>query len=593
MTRARKLLLSLIILVSVAAGWAVVRVASYAPAPAPAARADRLGYPWRGVFHVHSTASDGSGTVDEIMAAAARAGLDFVVLTDHNVRAAERPPSAWYGDVLLIVAEEISTEEGHLLALQVPPHRYRFGPTARQALADIRREGGWALIAHADHAWQQWRGGQAGSEGLEVVNLAAAWSRQTGGSRAVTIGESLVDGDAAALRLLGYRWPTLQRWDARTALHNEAGILPRRLVAIAAADAHGPFLGPVPSYGDTLGALATLVFSDRSPQQERAAGDVAATERRLMAALRAGRAAVVTTALGEVAAFSFVAETTAGGVRMGDIAAFESGPWHLQVLFDAGEPGEIVLLRDGEVVQRAAGRRLEAVAEDPGTYRVEVYRDAVEGRDAGGPPWLVSNPIYVWPAMARAAARVRPVPPLPAPPVTRDLLPEARFAADGRGVVANAVEAGSVPRWRFEMARPSTFDAFAAMAWRPDTPLDWSDAEGIVIELHARRPLRVNLEVRAFGADGETGSWAHSVLALPDSEAVAIPWSGFREPWSEDLSAAQVADPRSAEAAFPRSPEAADLTRVNGLFLVVTPLLLQDGESAELELRRLGLYGER
>ncbi|MGD8328125.1 MAG: CehA/McbA family metallohydrolase [Acidobacteriota bacterium] len=585
MTRARKLLLSLIILAVAAAAWMVVRVARYAPAAAPEVRADRLGYPWRGAFHVHSTASDGSGTVDEIMAAAARAELDFVVLTDHNVRAAERPASAWYGDVLLITAEEISIEEGHLLALQVPPHRYRFGPTARQALADIRREGGWALIAHADHAWQQWRGGQAGTEGLEVVNLAAAWSRQGGVSRALTVGESLIGGDVAGLRLLRYRWPMLQWWDARTALRNDAGLLPRRLVAIAAADAHGPFVGPVPSYADTLGALATLVFNDRSPEQERATGDVATIERKLMEALRAGRAAIVTTALGDVATFSFTADSALGSARMGDTAAFEAGPWRLRVQFDAGEPGEIVLLRDGEVVQRAAGSKLEAVADTPGTYRVEVYREAVGGRAVGGPPWLVSNPIYVWPAAARAAARVRPVPPLPAPPVTRDLLAAARFEANERGVVANVVEGVDMPRWRFEMARPNTFDAFAAMAWRPGSPLDWSAADGVVIELRARRPLRVNLEVRARAAGGQTESWTHSVLALPDSRAVAIPWSGFREPWSEDLSAERVAEPRR--------PTAADLTRVNGVFLVVTPLLLQDGETGELELRRLGLYGER
>jgi hypothetical protein len=585
MARARKLLLSLIILAVAAAGWAVVRVARYAPAPAPAARADRLGYPWRGVFHVHSTASDGSGTVDEIMAAAARAGLDFVVLTDHNVLAAERPASAWYGDVLLIAAEEISTEQGHLLALQVPPHRYRFGPTARQALADIRREGGWALIAHGAHAWQPWRGGKGQTKGLEVVNLAAAWSRQSGGERALTVGESLIDADAAALRLLRDRWPMLVSWDARTAFQRGYGHQPRQYVAIAAADAHGPFVGPVPSYADTFGALSTLVFIDSSPEEARREGDVGQTERQLMGAVRAGRAAVETTALGEVAAFSLTAESSAGVATMGEVVASEAGPWRLRVVFDAGEPGDIVLLRDGEEIRRASGAMLEEPVPMAGTYRVEVYRDEVAGQDAGGPPWLLSNPIYIWSEGARSLARVYPVPPLPAPPITRELLAEARFEANGRGVAGNSVAGEGALRWRFEMPVPSTVDAFAAMAWRPDAPLDWSGAEGMVIELRARRPLRVNLEVRALADDGETESWTHSVLALPGGEAVGIPWNGFREPWSENLSAAQVADPRRTTAA--------DLTRVRGVFLVVTPLLLQDGETGELELRRLGLYGER
>jgi len=37
-----------------------------------------------GAYHVHSARSDGSGTVDDIAAAAARAGLRFVLLTDHG-----------------------------------------------------------------------------------------------------------------------------------------------------------------------------------------------------------------------------------------------------------------------------------------------------------------------------------------------------------------------------------------------------------------------------------------------------------------------------------------------------------------------------
>ena len=38
----------------------------------------------RGAYHVHSSRSDGTGTVDEIAAAAARAGLQFVIITDHG-----------------------------------------------------------------------------------------------------------------------------------------------------------------------------------------------------------------------------------------------------------------------------------------------------------------------------------------------------------------------------------------------------------------------------------------------------------------------------------------------------------------------------
>src|ERR1700750_1490286 len=37
-----------------------------------------------GVIHIHTIRSDGRGTPDEVAAAAARAGLKFIVLTDHG-----------------------------------------------------------------------------------------------------------------------------------------------------------------------------------------------------------------------------------------------------------------------------------------------------------------------------------------------------------------------------------------------------------------------------------------------------------------------------------------------------------------------------
>src|SRR5437660_1084547 len=46
-----------------------------------------------GILHVHTTRSDGGGTVDEVAAAAARAGLAFVIFTDHGdgTRAPDAP----------------------------------------------------------------------------------------------------------------------------------------------------------------------------------------------------------------------------------------------------------------------------------------------------------------------------------------------------------------------------------------------------------------------------------------------------------------------------------------------------------------------
>ena len=64
--------------------------------PPPAGGAAEL----RGAYHVHTTASDGRGTLAEVARAAREAGLHFIVVTDHNLRVPDRPE---YLDGVLVV----------------------------------------------------------------------------------------------------------------------------------------------------------------------------------------------------------------------------------------------------------------------------------------------------------------------------------------------------------------------------------------------------------------------------------------------------------------------------------------------------------
>jgi len=69
-------------------------------------------------IHVHSTCSDGTATVPEIVEAARASGRDVVVLTDHDtMRARELGHEGWHDSVLLLVGEEVSPKGGHYLAL--------------------------------------------------------------------------------------------------------------------------------------------------------------------------------------------------------------------------------------------------------------------------------------------------------------------------------------------------------------------------------------------------------------------------------------------------------------------------------------------
>src|SRR2546421_2098031 len=92
------------------------------------------------VIHVHSTYSDGTGTVPQIARAAARAGVDVVLLTDHDtLEARRRGEERWYGDVLVLVGEEVSpTDRDHFLAFGIEREigRRLSGPEICRAVED-------------------------------------------------------------------------------------------------------------------------------------------------------------------------------------------------------------------------------------------------------------------------------------------------------------------------------------------------------------------------------------------------------------------------------------------------------------------------
>jgi predicted metal-dependent phosphoesterase TrpH len=103
-------------------------------------------------LHMHTTASDGIGTPQEVLDQARRLGdLDVIAITDHDtLEGALRARDMWSSGAYpfdLIVGEEISTREGHLLALfierRVPP-----GLSIERSIERVHEQGGLAIVAH-------------------------------------------------------------------------------------------------------------------------------------------------------------------------------------------------------------------------------------------------------------------------------------------------------------------------------------------------------------------------------------------------------------------------------------------------------------
>src|SRR5215216_6754019 len=102
------------------------------------------------VVHLHSTYSDGTGTVRQIARAGRRVGADVVLLTDHDTLAAKRKgEEGWYGDVLLLVGEEVSPRRrNHYLAFGIDEEIDHSELDAAGICRAVRAAGGFGFAAH-------------------------------------------------------------------------------------------------------------------------------------------------------------------------------------------------------------------------------------------------------------------------------------------------------------------------------------------------------------------------------------------------------------------------------------------------------------
>lgn len=106
----------------------------------------------RADVHMHSTYSDGLGTIEHILAFVSKQQeLDVIAITDHDtVEGALRARDLVHKQDCtfdLIVGEEVSTREGHLLTLfiekRIPP-----GLSVERSIELAHEQGGIAIIAH-------------------------------------------------------------------------------------------------------------------------------------------------------------------------------------------------------------------------------------------------------------------------------------------------------------------------------------------------------------------------------------------------------------------------------------------------------------
>jgi len=526
LTKARTLLVCVVLL----AAGAALRVLLWHPfevrGPEPPDSHRRAS----GVVHVHSVHSDGVGDVDEIVAAAKRARLDFVIITDHNDF--DLKPQERYADgVLVIVGTEISTRSGHVLGLGVPEPTFRFTDDAAEVFEDIDHLGGFAMVAHpmspeSDFQWRGWD--LPGGWGIELLNGDSQWRAAPWPAVIASLINYPLDSSYALLNVLTLPDEARRRWDRL--------LTTRDVPMVVGSDAHGGVrLGsqmtvPVPSYEALFRLAQNHVLLD-----EPLSGDAVRDAAAIVSSLGRGRGYVALDALAAGSGFFFNAERGSQRWDMGDTVSLSSSP----VLRAGGQVpngSTVTLRRNGDIISRNE-QALSWPVMAPGVYRVEVN---APGWDV---PWVVSNPIYVFDPAAQEARRQRsliPVRDVPRPKLMVDNFESASSFEPGsdastvvdRNVtdVKGGVDGSRAARLSFQLSPPTAEipSPFAALVrLRPD---DLSGSLGLTFLVRSDREYRVWVQVRDENTRSEDGTewWYASVRSAPDWRRVAIPFQQFR-----------------------------------------------------------------
>ena len=511
MTWSRRIVAAVIVIT------ATIVAFSLPPAREPLAITSAVPAGARGVIHVHTRRSDGTGTIDDVAAAAARDGLKFVIVTDHGDGARRPEPPEYRQGVLIIDAVEISTDDGHVVALGIDRLPFPLGGEGRDVIEDIARFGGMSIAAHpgSKKPELQWLDWAAPFDGLEWLNGDSEWRDET----RMTLLRSLLTYPLRSVETLGQLLDrpeeVLRRWDEVAQR--------RRVVAVAGSDAHARLEirgGPDPYEGSAALRLPGYepildTFSIVIPQL-RLSGDAGQDAIRVVDEIRRGHVFSAIDALATPAAVAFGAMSGARQASGGDVLPLD-GPVSVRVASNAPAGSTITLFKNGRPIATSTQATLEFSA----PAAAAVYRAEIGLHHAPGEPpvpWIVTNPIYVGrteaaaPVESRSAARTFTT--LYDNGQAAGWQIEASAKSMGAIDVARAEGGGTQLRWRYALGGARTDGPYVALVVAAGSGV--ASADRVTFSVRADKPMRLSMQVRVpKGPAGERWRRSFYVDEIP------------------------------------------------------------------------------
>lgn len=347
---------------------------------------------FKGIIHVHTAIGGHStGSFSELIGAAQKNNLDFVVMTEHTSGLYDTSAMTLQGvhqGVLFVGGNETNAknDDRFLIVSGMSGADSLKQADTPDFLRRVHAENKLAFITYPEN-FNSWN---SEFDGIEVFSLYtngkqmsvpfflpdALWS--FGSYPELTIADYFKRPDA-----------NLKKFDEITAA--------RKSTLFAGSDAHSNLGAHI--FGDDAGGRLINLKFDRYETIFRLVRthvllerDKPLTPENLLAALKNGRAFIGFDVLSDAAGFSFTAENRSESKTMGDEILLSDG---VNLKAAAPQVSRFVIFRNGEKVSETSeNTEIVFPIHEPGTYRVEVYLNAL-GSPFDRMPWIISNPIYV------------------------------------------------------------------------------------------------------------------------------------------------------------------------------------------------------
>lgn len=317
-----------------------------------------------GAIHIHTKLSDGTGDINSISKAAKKAGLNWIIITDHNNFDIKE---GFYNGVCVIKGEEISPcSSNHYIALDV---KNLINPSddTQKFVDEVRAQGGFGFAAHPDEADNRknkahpikWTNKSVIPDGIEIWNWFSDWADDYDETNIFKIAYSYFFRHKL---IQGPHKETLKWWDELN--KKSENIIP----AIAGVDAHAlkisKYIIPIKifPYKDCFKTLANVITLENEIPK-----DFESQKKLILSSIKNGNNLMINRHIKNEIPLIYVENKT--------------------IIVKLSTQAEIKIIQNGTQIFTENTKNLKFPIDENAKYRIEI--------NLKNQPWIFSNQISI------------------------------------------------------------------------------------------------------------------------------------------------------------------------------------------------------